>query len=181
MEEEEVIKEEGKVLGTIPEMYVEGKGVRYGSNTRGVRVIVSVEEIADRKNKGEMANFMKLMILCYSAHWARQTLMVKRGSGEVNGMSISDMEKILGESRTSVRALLKWGKKKGIWKRDRYGNMVVNPTMIVLGKRITASEYATYRDELQPYIGWKWKQKLEEEWYRIKEEREYEMIEEEEE
>ena len=166
-------------LKKIPEMYVKGKGVRFGSSRNGVKIMEDVTDRVSIKSKGDMANFMKIVRLCFASHWASQTLTVKKAAGNTTGMSISDMERILGESRTRVRALLRWGKKKGIWKRDRYGNMVVNPTMIVLGKRITASEYATYREELQPYIGWKWKQKLEEEWYRIKEEREYEMVEEE--
>lgn len=166
-------------LKNIPEMYVEGKGLRYGSNKRCMKVIVNIDEMVDRKNKGDMTNFVKLSAICFASHWAGQTLTVKRANGNTSGMTISDIERILGESRVSVCNFLKWAKKKRIIKRDKFGNMVVNPTMIVLGKRITASEYATYREELQPYIGWKWKQKLEEEWNEIKERYKHELVEEE--
>lgn len=167
-------------LKKIPEMYVKGKGVRFGSSRNGVKIMEDVTDRVSIKSKGDMANFMKIVRLCFASHWASQTLTVKKAAGNTTGMSISDMEKILGESRTSVRTLLRWGKEKHIWRRDIFGNIVVNPTVILLGRRVSATEYATYRDELKFLIGGKWKQMLEAEYSEIREEYENDIVEEEE-
>ena len=141
----------------VPDMYVKGKGVRFRGNIRSVRITDTFDEL-NILTRVDSNYFIKLIRLCLSNHWATQTLTKKYGGrGYTRGMTIQDVAEAINLSSDKACKLLRWAKEKDYIRRDTFGNLVVNPLKIQMGNRISASEYYTYRDLLEPYISTKYR------------------------
>lgn len=161
---------EREILKEIPDMYVEGKGVRYGSRKKGIKLVGNlVDIIGEKPSREDMEYMYSFLRICSKNYYASQTLMKCEYSHGRKMGSIMDTEyiaKVLGKSVRASYRLLNWCEAKGLIKRVKEGKkaaIIVNPLVVIMSSRINAVEYKAYEQELVGEISERYVRMLKEE------------------